>query len=67
MRVSALCLLLLLASCMPHIPEHVLDADWCRRMEAAKAEADAPGRRNLTLAMKKHHCEAKLAGALSAS
>ncbi len=65
MRVAALCLLLLLASCMPHIPEHVLDADWCRRMEAAKMEADAPGRRNLTLAMKKHDCEAKLAAAKS--
>ncbi|WPE20184.1 hypothetical protein [Shinella zoogloeoides] len=63
MRFLVLCPLLLLASCMPHIPEHVLDAEWCRNMEAAKADADERGRRNLSTAMKKHHCEAKLAAA----
>lgn len=63
MRVVALCFLLVLASCMPRIPEHVLDADWCRRMEAAKADTDPRGRRNLAAAMQKHNCEAKLAEA----
>ena len=63
MRVVALCLLLVLASCMPRIPDSVLDADWCRSMEAAKADADARGQRNLTAAMKKHNCAAKLAAA----
>ncbi|WP_337183001.1 hypothetical protein [Shinella sp.] len=63
MRVLALCSLLILASCTPRIPEHVLDAEWCRSMEAAKADADERGRRNLSLAMKEHRCEAKLAAA----
>lgn len=58
-----LCALLALSSCMPRIPEAVLDAGWCRDMEAAKANADERGRRNLTLAMKKHDCAAKLAAA----
>ena len=63
MRILALCCLLIMSSCMPRIPEQVLDADWCRDMEAAKAGADARGRRNLTAAMKKHDCAAKLAAA----
>jgi hypothetical protein len=68
MRVLALCsLLLMLASCMPRIPDHVLDADWCRSMEAAKAEADGRGRRNLEAAMTRHHCKEKLAEASGAS
>ena len=62
MRILALCSLLVLASCMPRIPDHVLDADWCRRMDAAKADADLRGRRNLETAMMRHHCKEKLAG-----
>ena len=42
--------------------DHVLDADWCRRMDAAKADADLRGRRNLETAMMRHHCKEKLAG-----
>ena len=67
MRVLALCSLLMLASCMPRIPDHVLDADWCRNMEAAKVEADGRGRRNLETAMTRHHCKEKLAEASGAS
>lgn len=63
MRLLALSSLLFLASCMPRIPEHVLDAEWCRSMEAAKADADERGRHNLSHAMKTHRCEAKLAAA----
>ncbi len=67
MRVVVLCLLLVLSSCMPKIPESVLDADWCRNMEAARADADARGRRNLAAAMQKHDCAAKLVAAKSGS
>lgn len=61
MRVVFLCSLLMLSSCMPHIPESVLDADWCRDMAAAKAKATGTGRANLAAAMIKHDCAAKLA------
>lgn len=61
MRVALLCLLLLLSSCMPHIPEEVLDANWCRDMAAAKAKAKGTGRANLAAAMIRHDCAAKLA------
>lgn len=60
MRVALLCLLLL-TSCIPHIPEEVLDANWCRDMAAAKAKATGTGRANLAAAMIRHGCAAKLA------
>lgn len=52
-----------LASCISHIPEEVLDADWCRQIDAARLSAEGTGRRNLETAMKKHHCAEKLAEA----
>ncbi|MBK5568683.1 hypothetical protein AB4Z34_31515 [Ensifer sp. 2YAB10] len=63
MRVVLLCSLLLLSSCIPHIPEEVLDAGWCRDMAAAKARATGKERENLAAAMIRHHCAAKLAAA----
>ena len=61
MRAVLLCSLLLLSSCIPHIPEEVLDAGWCRDMAAAKAKATGKGRENLAAAMIRHDCAAKLA------
>lgn len=61
MRAVFLCSLLLLSSCMPRIPQEVLDANWCRDMAAAKAKATGTGRANLAAAMIRHDCAAKLA------
>ncbi|OOG63601.1 hypothetical protein B0E45_29275 [Sinorhizobium sp. A49] len=59
-RLLLIAPLALIASCVTGISEDMLDAGWCRRMEAAKADADDKGRRNLTLAMAKHDCGRKL-------
>ncbi len=58
MRNLAVLALLALTGC---IPEHVLDADWCRSMQAASVSADQRGKSNLSRAMTLHHCDAKLA------
>ena len=48
MRFLLLCALLALSSCIPRIPEDVLDAGWCRDMEAAKADAIMDDENRLT-------------------
>ncbi|MBP1874966.1 hypothetical protein LPJGGPFB_02750 [Ensifer adhaerens] len=59
-RLLLIAPLAFVASCVTGISEDMLDAGWCRRMEAAKADTDDKGRRNLSLAMIKHDCERKL-------
>ncbi|MGE6783673.1 hypothetical protein ACQKGL_14240 [Ensifer adhaerens] len=61
MRVVFLSSLLLLSSCIPHIPEDVLDAGWFRDMAEAKFKATGKGRENLAAAMIRRDCAAKLA------
>ncbi|WP_077960784.1 hypothetical protein [Ensifer adhaerens] len=62
MRVVFLSFLLLLSSCIPHIPEDVLDAGWCGEMAAAKVTATGKERANLAAAMIRHGCAANRAG-----
>lgn len=46
-----------LAGC---IPQHVRDVEWCRNIETAKALTDQRAKANLTTAMTKNKCAAKL-------